>query len=85
MSKQGILLQLSNALKADITISAGLHCALLIRVVTALISEVRHPACFNEFAVNSTFDTYRTKLSRARDEFAEVYSSVKERVDGSLK
>ncbi len=49
------------------------------------IPSVRYPASFNEFAVHGTFDSYRTKLVRAKEEFADVYSSVKERVEVSLK
>ncbi|CAD6573886.1 MAG: hypothetical protein TREMPRED_000956 [Tremellales sp. Tagirdzhanova-0007] len=70
ISRNGILSHLSNALKADLTISGGLH--------------FRYPISFNEFAVHGNFQAYRDKFIQAREEFASMYSTVKERLDASM-
>ncbi|KAI9634308.1 uncharacterized protein MKK02DRAFT_34810 [Dioszegia hungarica] len=70
ISRNGLLSQLSAALKADLTISGGLH--------------FRYPASFNEFSVHGDFEAYRHKLTQARETFVGVYQSVKDKVDASL-
>ncbi|KAK4686482.1 hypothetical protein P7C73_g3646, partial [Tremellales sp. Uapishka_1] len=70
VSRHGILSQLGHAIKADLTISGGLH--------------FRYPASFNEFAIDGDFEIYRQKLTASRDSFVGVYEVVKDRVDASM-
>lgn len=51
----------------------------------AVLTTVRYPASFNDFAVSGDFESYRAKLVAARDSFQGVYEVVKDRVEGSLK
>ncbi|ORY23528.1 hypothetical protein BCR39DRAFT_561900 [Naematelia encephala] len=70
ISRNGLLTQLANTVKADLTVSSGLH--------------FRYPASFNEFSIHGDFESYVAKLSAARDTFQGVYNSVKDKVDQSL-
>lgn len=70
ISRFGLLSLLALAVKADLTISCGLH--------------FRYPASLNDFAVHGDFESYRTKLVAARDSFIGVYDVVKDRVESSL-
>ncbi|TXT10673.1 hypothetical protein VHUM_02178 [Vanrija humicola] len=70
VSRTGLLSLLALAIRADLTISGGLH--------------FRYPASLNDFAVYGDFDSYRHKLVQARDSFISVYDVVKDRVEGSL-
>ncbi|KAL1408895.1 hypothetical protein Q8F55_005709 [Vanrija albida] len=70
VSRTGLLSLLALAIKADLTISGGLH--------------FRYPASLNDFAVYGDFDSYRHKLVQARSSFFSVYDVVKDRVEGSL-
>lgn len=53
--------------------------------VYRLLTSVRYPASFNDFAISGDFETYRLKLVAARDSFQALYDLVKERVEGNLK
>src|SRR3546814_7978253 len=55
--------QLSVTLKADFSISAGLH--------------FRYGSSYNEFSVNPTLDHYRGKLAASKASFHEVWDTVK--------
>ena len=86
VSRNGMLSLLANALKADLTISGGLHCELLNAGRTSSSSTpVRYPVSFNEFSCHADFDEYRQKLEHARDNFVGVYTTVKERIDSNMK
>ena len=86
VSRTGLLLLLSNTLKADLTISGGLHCELAFALVlrSSCIAAVRYPASFNEFAIHSDFNSYRHKLTEARETFLGIYHSVRDKIDASL-
>ncbi|KAK9457200.1 hypothetical protein V1511DRAFT_485807 [Dipodascopsis uninucleata] len=62
-AREGILAQLALALKADFSISGGLH--------------FRYGCSYNEFAVNPTYDYFRGKLAGARAQFMDVWEMVK--------
>ena len=86
VGRNGLLSLLSNALKADLTISGGLHSTSeQLRYGQLLLTPVRYSASFSEFAVHTDFASYRAKLSQAREEFLKIYHTVKDRVDSSLK
>ena len=65
--REGILSSLALVLKADLTLSAGLH--------------FRYASSWNEFSVQSEYDAFRTKLRNGRDAFYRVWDSVKSQVD----
>ncbi|WWC57669.1 uncharacterized protein I303_100203 [Kwoniella dejecticola CBS 10117] len=69
-SRNGLISLIANALKADLTISGGLH--------------FRYPVSFNEFSVHERYDHYQQKLSSASSHFQEVYDAVRDRVDSSM-
>jgi hypothetical protein len=50
-----------------------------------LLTPVRYPASFNDFAIDGDFEAYRQKLIQARDAFFGVYETVKDRVDASMR
>ncbi|KAI1005238.1 Uncharacterized protein K3495_g2980 [Podosphaera aphanis] len=62
-AREGILNQLSVTLKADFSISAGLH--------------FRYGSSYNEFSVNPTLDHYRGKLAASKASFNDVWETVK--------
>lgn len=65
-AREGILNQLSVTLKADFSISAGLH--------------FRYGSSYNEFSVNPTLDHYRGKLAASKASFNDVWETVKNEV-----
>ncbi|WWC67239.1 uncharacterized protein I206_101146 [Kwoniella pini CBS 10737] len=69
-SRNGLISLIANALKADLTISGGLH--------------FRYPVSFNEFSVHERYDHYQQKLASASNHFQEVYDAVRDRVDSSM-
>ncbi|WRT63287.1 uncharacterized protein IL334_000191 [Kwoniella shivajii] len=69
-SRNGLLSLTANALKADLTISAGLH--------------FRYPVSFNAFSVHEKFEHYQQALQHASTSFSEVYDTVRDRVDNSM-
>lgn len=68
--REGIIAQLALVLKADLTISAGLH--------------FRYATSYNEFSVQGDFEGFRHKLSIGRDGFDKVWESVKTQVDAII-
>ncbi|PWW80756.1 hypothetical protein C7212DRAFT_160315 [Tuber magnatum] len=62
-AREGLLNQLSVTLKADFSISAGLH--------------FRYGSSYNEFSVNPTLDHYRGKLASSKASFNDVWETVK--------
>ncbi|TYJ57517.1 hypothetical protein B9479_001835 [Cryptococcus floricola] len=69
-SKDGLMKLVSNAVRADMTVSCGLH--------------FRYPVSYNEFSVSPDFDCYRKKLQEAKDEFKGLFEQVREKVFSTL-
>lgn len=69
-AREGLLNQLSVALKADFSISAGLH--------------FRYGSSYNEFSVNPSLDHYRGKLSASKASFNDVWETVKHEVEPAV-
>lgn len=69
-AREGILNQLSVALKADFSVSAGLH--------------FRYGSSYNEFSVNPTLDHYRGKLAASKASFNDVWETVKGEVEPAI-
>jgi hypothetical protein len=70
-AREGILNQLSVTLKADFSISAGLH--------------FRYGSSYNEFSVNPTLDHYRGKLAASKASFNDVWDTVKGEVEPAIQ
>ncbi|KIX03876.1 uncharacterized protein Z518_07429 [Rhinocladiella mackenziei CBS 650.93] len=70
-ARDGILNQLSVTLKADFSISAGLH--------------FRYGSSYNEFSVNPTLDHYRGKLAASKASFQDVWETVKMDVEQAIE
>lgn len=65
--REGIMSQLALVLKADLTVSAGLH--------------FRYASSYNEFSVQGDFEGFRHKLAVGKESFDKVWESVKQQVD----
>ncbi|KZV68922.1 hypothetical protein PENSPDRAFT_502599 [Peniophora sp. CONT] len=65
--REGLLSSLALTLKADLTMSAGLH--------------FRYASSWNEFSVQGDYDGFRAKLRAGKDAFNRVWESVKTQVD----
>ncbi|KAI0772548.1 hypothetical protein BD413DRAFT_612688 [Trametes elegans] len=68
--REGIINQLSLVLKADLTVSAGLH--------------FRYASSYNEFSVQADFEGLRHKLVVGKEAFDKVWESVKTQVDAVI-
>ncbi|ESK87966.1 ser thr protein phosphatase [Moniliophthora roreri MCA 2997] len=68
--REGIIAQLALVLKADLTISAGLH--------------FRYASSYNEFSVSSDYEGFRHKLTTGKEQFDKVWESVKSQVDAVI-
>jgi hypothetical protein len=68
--RDGIISQLGLVLKADLTISAGLH--------------FRYASSYNEFSVQGDFDAFKHKLSVGKEGFDKVWESVKTQVEAVI-
>jgi hypothetical protein len=64
--REGIISQLALVLKADLTISAGLH--------------FRYATSYNEFSVQGDFEGFRHKLVLGKENFDRVWDSIKGQV-----
>ena len=69
-AREGLLNQLSVTLKADFSISAGLH--------------FRYGSSYNEFSVNPTLDHYRGKLAASKASFNDVWETVRTEVEPAV-
>ena len=69
-AREGLLNQLSVHLKADFSVSAGLH--------------FRYGSSYNEFSVNPTLDHYRGKLAASKASFNDVWETVKSEVEPAV-
>jgi hypothetical protein len=65
--REGIIAQLGLVLKADLTISAGLH--------------FRYATSYNEFSVQGDFEGFRHKLLLGKEAFDKTWESVRSQVD----
>ncbi|KAA1111348.1 hypothetical protein PGTUg99_004247 [Puccinia graminis f. sp. tritici] len=68
--REGLLAQLALVLKADLTISAGLH--------------FRYGVSYNEFSVQHDQEAFRAKLLHAKATFNEIWDTVKNQVDAVI-
>jgi hypothetical protein len=68
--RDGVIAQLGLVLKADLTISAGLH--------------FRYACSYNEFSVQGDFEGFRHKLAVGKDGFDKVWDSVKAQVEAVI-
>lgn len=68
--REGLIAQLALVVKADLTISAGLH--------------FRYPTSYNEFSVQSDFEGFRSKLLASKDNFEKIWDAVKGQVEAVL-
>lgn len=68
--REGLLAQLALVLKADLTISAGLH--------------FRYGVSYNEFSVQHDQEAFRAKLLHAKSTFNEIWDTVKNQVDAVI-
>ena len=69
--REGILAQLALTVKADLTLSAGLH--------------FRYPISYNEFGVQADFEGFRSKLLSGKESFERVWEAVKPQVEAVLE
>ncbi|KAL4917524.1 hypothetical protein BDW62DRAFT_211209 [Aspergillus aurantiobrunneus] len=69
-AREGMLNQLSVTLKADFSISAGLH--------------FRYGSSYNEFSVNPSLDHYRGKLAASKASFNDVWETVRGEVETAI-
>lgn len=69
--REGIIAQLALVLKADLTISAGLH--------------FRYASSYNEFSVQNDMDGFRHKLASGRENFHRVWDNVKGQVEAVIE
>ncbi|EER23670.1 calcineurin-like phosphoesterase, putative [Coccidioides posadasii C735 delta SOWgp] len=69
-AREGMLNQLSVTLKADFSISAGLH--------------FRYGSSYNEFSVNPSLDHYRGKLAASKASFNDVWDTVRGEVEAAI-
>ena len=65
--REGILTQLALVLKADLTLSAGLH--------------FRYSSSWNEFSVQGDFEGFRHKIASGKESFDKIWESVKPQVE----
>lgn len=70
-ARDGILNQLSVTLKADFSVSAGLH--------------FRYGSSYNEFSVNPSLDHYRGKLAASKASFNDVWETVRGDVEQAIE
>lgn len=68
--REGIIAQLALVLKADLTISAGLH--------------FRYATSYNEFSVQGDYEGFRRKLTAGKENFDKVWDSVKLQVNSII-
>ncbi|SPO31409.1 uncharacterized protein UTRI_06539 [Ustilago trichophora] len=68
--REGLLAQLALALKADLTVSAGLH--------------FRYSVSYNEFSVQHDAENYRNKLQHAKQAFSDIWETVKTQVEAVI-
>lgn len=65
--REGLIAQLALVLKADLTLSAGLH--------------FRYATSYNEFSVQADFEGFRAKIVDGKERFERVWESVRGQVE----
>ncbi|KAG6864239.1 hypothetical protein C0991_011136, partial [Blastosporella zonata] len=68
--REGLIAQLALAVKADLTVSAGLH--------------FRYATSYNEFSVQGDYEGFRQKLVLGKQAFDRVWESVRAQVDAVM-
>lgn len=68
--REGLLSQLALYLRADLTISAGLH--------------FRYASSYNDFSVLSSTELFKSKLSASRAQFFDVWDTVRGEVEPAV-
>lgn len=68
--REGVFAQLALVLKADLTLSAGLH--------------FRYTSSWNEFSVQGDFEGFRHKIVSGKEGFDKVWDSVKTQVEAVI-
>ncbi|KAG5650091.1 hypothetical protein H0H81_000800 [Sphagnurus paluster] len=68
--REGIMAQLGLVVKADLTISAGLH--------------FRYATSYNEFSVQGDFEGFRHKLTLGKEGFDKVWETVRPQVEAVI-
>lgn len=69
--REALLLQLASELRADFTVSAGLH--------------FKFSSCYNEFSVNPNVEHLAQRMAASRKVFMDVWLAVKSRVEEILE
>src|ERR1700761_879718 len=69
--RDGLIAQLALVVRADLTISGGLH--------------FRYATSYNEFSVQGDVEGYRTKLLRGKESLEKVWESVKGQVESVVE
>ena len=69
--REGLMTQLAMALKADLTISAGLH--------------FRYASSWNEFSVQTDAEAFKAKLQAGKESFMRIWDTVKTQVEGAVE
>lgn len=68
--RDGLVAQLAHALRADMTLSGGLH--------------LRYVSSYNDFGVHGALDQYIARMSHAKEEFHEIWDSVRPQVEAAI-
>lgn len=68
--REGLIAQLGLVLKADLSISSGLH--------------FRYGGSYNEFSVHLDQEAYASKLEQSKRSFNEVWDAVRQQVEGAV-
>jgi hypothetical protein len=68
--REGVIASLALVVKADLTISAGLH--------------FRYASSWNEFSVQGDYEGFKSKLRNGKETFYRVWDSVKTQVDAVI-
>lgn len=69
--REGLISLLSQAVKADLTVSAGLH--------------FRYASSWNEFSVQQDGESFKAKLQSGKDSFMKIWDTVKAQVEGAVE
>lgn len=69
--REGIIAQLALVLKADLTLSAGLH--------------FRYASSYNEFSVQDDMEGFRQKLASGKENFRRIWENVKAQVESVIE
>ncbi|KAG8967611.1 hypothetical protein FRC03_009736 [Tulasnella sp. 419] len=68
--REGLIAQLALVLKADLTISGGLH--------------FRYASSYNDFSVHGDMEGYRSKLMSGKELFGRIWDNVRTQVESAI-